>query len=196
MTFDSQRVENTLWFDFGVSPDLAGLNTLADDLIAWWGASYAPLVSSGVQLREVVCTDQSSPTGPQVTVAPAVGLFGANTSPPKPSNVSVTVSFRTALRGRSYRGRNYIVGLTNDTMTLNTLNVGFIGDAIDAYAALLPAGAAGITPQWVVASRFSGVDAQHHAIPRVTGIATPIETVTIVDAIVDSQRRRLPGRGN
>ena len=48
---------------------------------------------------------------------------------------------------------------------------------------------------WVVASRFSGVDAEGDPIPRAAGITTPITTVLIVDNLVDSQRRRLSGRG-
>jgi hypothetical protein len=46
-----------------------------------------------------------------------------------------------------------------------------------------------------VASRFSGVDSNGKPIPRSEGIGTPITSVTVVDPIIDNQRRRLPGRG-
>jgi len=47
----------------------------------------------------------------------------------------------------------------------------------------------------VVVSRFSGVDADGHPIPRTTGVSTLVASVAIVDPVIDSQRRRLPGRG-
>jgi len=46
-----------------------------------------------------------------------------------------------------------------------------------------------------VASRFSGVDGDGKPIPRTAGVVTPISNVIVVDRVLDSQRRRLPGRG-
>lgn len=195
MLFSSQKIENTLWFDLGVTPAPTDMLALANGLSSWWINEYAPLVSIGVQLREVVVTDMSSATGPQVSFSPATPAFGANTSAVKPSNAAATVSFRTASRGRSFRGRNYIPGLTQDTLNGDTLQTAFMNDAVDAYEQLLPAGTAEIVGTWVIASRFHGVDSDKKPIPRTTGIATPVTSVVIVDNVVDSQRRRLPGRG-
>jgi hypothetical protein len=195
MLFASQKIENTLWFDLGVTPGPTDMLALANGLVSWWINDYAPLVSIGVQLREVVVTDESSATGPQVSFSPTTPAFGANTSAVKPSNAAATISFRTGSRGRSFRGRNYIPGLTQDTLSGNTLQNAFMDDAIAAYEQLLPGGTAEFPGTWVVASRFHGVDADKKPIPRTTGIATPITNVVIVDNTVDSQRRRLPGRG-
>jgi hypothetical protein len=65
---------------------------------------------------------------------------------------------------------------------------------VDAYSLLLDFGQ-DIGASWVVVSRFSGVDANGDPIPRAAGVTTPITSVLVVDNIVDSQRRRLPGRG-
>lgn len=195
MLFSSQKIENTLWFDLGVTPAPTDMNALANGLASWWVNDYSPLVSIGVQLREVVVTDMSSATGPQVSFTPVTPAFGLNTSAVKPSNAAAVVSFRTASRGRSFRGRNYIPGLTQDTLAGDTLQTAFIADAIEAYEQLLPGGTAEFPGTWVVASRFHGVDSDGHPIPRTTGIATPVTNVVIVDNVVDSQRRRLPGRG-
>jgi len=49
---------------------------------------------------------------------------------------------------------------------------------------------------WVVVSRFSGVDPDTgKPIPREAGVATPVLAPLVTDLTVDSQRRRLPGRG-
>lgn len=196
MTLDSQQVENTLWVEFPAAPSAADLLTLANDIDSWWEGSYAPLVSDGVQLREVVVTDMTTASSGQVSVAPAVAAFGGQSSPDLPSNASLTVSFRTALRGRSFRGRNYLVGLTEDTNTGNIVNSPFIALVIAAYEELLSGGGALSAGEWVVASRFSGVDVNGNPIPRAAGVTTPIISVVVVDNVIDSQRRRLPGRGN
>lgn len=196
MTLDLQQVENTLWFVFQDPIDEAILTTLNNDLLGWWVDHYAPLVSQQLQLREIVCTDMSSSTGPQVTLAAPPGTVGELTVDAEPNNVSLTVSFRTANRGRSFRGRNYLVGITADVLVNNTFTSVYVSSVTDAYAALLPAGGVLSDARWVVASRFSGIDSNGDPIPRVTGIATPITAVVVVDSIVDSQRRRLPKRGN
>lgn len=195
MLYDSQKVENTLWFDLGAAPTATVMEALAGGLLSWWTNFYAPLCQVGVQLREVCITDMSSATGPQIIEAATTGNFGLNTSPPKPSSAALTVSFRTAARGRSFRGRNYVVGLTQDSLNLNTVTDAFANACVTAYSALLPSGTAEHPGVWVVASRFHGIGADKKPIPRTTGIATPIIAVSVVDKTVDSQRRRLPGRG-
>jgi hypothetical protein len=44
-------------------------------------------------------------------------------------------------------------------------------------------------------SRYSGIGTDGKPIPRTEGIATPVTQVVITDHTIDSQRRRLPGRG-
>jgi hypothetical protein len=124
-----------------------------------------------------------------------VPAFGDLNDAPLPNNVTLTVSFRTANRGRSFRGRNYVVGLGETQVAGNTVAPSVITAFDGIYSQLLASPVAAIAT-WVVVSRFSGVDpVTKEPIPRVTGIATPITSVTVVDNVVDSQRRRLPKRG-
>jgi hypothetical protein len=195
MQQDSQKIENTLYFK-GTSLDVPTATTLATALIDWWTANIAPKTHVSLILSSVVITDLSSATGFQVGVAPTTSTHGLITgSDEMPNNVVATISFRTGSRGRSFRGRNYIAGLTNGQITANTLTSTAITDFLDAYNALL-AVATAQDVVWVVASRFSGVDpVTHKPIPRTTGITTEITNVLFADDTVDSQRRRLPGRG-
>jgi len=195
MTWDLQEVENTLYFDFGDTPTVGGMVTLMNDLFDWWTTNMAPLIFGGVQLREIVVTDISSATGPQVSFTPPIAEFGSASGASLPNNVSFTVSFRTASRGRSFRGRNYVVGLTEGAVVGNTVDTAVVNAYIAAYAELKnsPILDDGV---WSVVSRFSGVNpTTGKPIPRTTGIATPITSVIVVDSTIDSQRRRLPGRG-
>lgn len=195
MTQDSQKVENTLYFR-GDTLDVGVATTLAENLIAWWAEFYSPRVATAVKLNEVVITDLSSDTGFQVTLAPTVLTTGGiTTAEGEPNNVTLAVSFRTASRGRSFRGRNYIVGLTTDQIAQNRMTDEFVTIWQNVYNALL-AVATDSAVVWVVVSRFHGVESiTHDPIPRITGITTDVTNVVITDNIVDSQRRRLPGRG-
>jgi len=188
MTWDAQLCENTLYFEFGSPPDVAALTGLGAALEAWWIDNYKPKANSNVQLREIFMTDLTTDSGPTVSRSPASLVIGDNTSEALPNNVTCSVSFRSGLRGRSFRGRNYFVGLSDDQVSHNTLTSVFIEDIVAAYTALI-ATAGSVSADWVVVSRF------HNKLPRTTGVATPIISVTVVDSTVDSARRRLPGRG-
>jgi hypothetical protein len=195
MTANGQKVENTIWAEFPSPPAAADLTSLINACESWWVAEYATNVSSGVQLREISATSMDSATAPQVSLAPVSPTFGASTANIVPGNVTLTVSFRTALRGRSFRGRNYIVGLTEDQIAGNQAVAGITSLWAGHYTALIAA-IAGAGFEWVVVSRFSGVDpVTHDPIPRAAGITTPVISVVVVDDNLDSQRRRLTGRG-
>lgn len=196
MTCDLQQVENTLWFDLGAVPTAPAMSDLLDALLDWWNSEIAPLVNVDVQLRELVATDMSTISGPQVSLTPDTGGLGLLSEELLPNNVSLTVSFRTGFRGRSFRGRNYVIGLSRTQINGSTVLEAVVDGFQAAYTALIAAAVTG-GATWVVASRFSGVNpTTGKPIPRAEGIATPVTTVVVVDAFVDSQRRRLPTRGD
>lgn len=194
MRLAGQSIENTLYFQFASGPSPAELSALGGDILDWWVASYGGLVTSNVQLIEVNCTDLTSATGPQVAT-PATDTFGTGGTSTLSNNVALCVSFRTANRGRSFRGRNYISGIsTTQLVDSNTFEVSYAEAVHDAYNGLNSA--LSVSADWVVVSRFSGKSGTPpRPTPRVAGIATLVTAVVIVDRTVDSMRRRLPGRG-
>lgn len=194
-TYHGQKVENTLWFLGDDPPDVANMTSLGASLVDWWSGGLQTLQNLAVSLREIVITDMTSNTGPQVTYIGALPLDGDVTEEALPQNDTLCISFRTDNRGRSFRGRNFFVGLSRTQYIDNDATSGFIDSYTLAYEGLLGGGAtAGWN--WVVASRFSGIDpTTSKPIPRVAGITTLITAVTVVDTTLDSQRRRLPGRG-
>lgn len=195
MLQDGQRIENTLYFSKSAGWASADALDLGSTLVDWWNTNIKPLVSSSVEMNEIVITDLSSATGFQVTSAPIATMVGARTDEPMSNGTSVAISFRTASRGRSFRGRNYIVGLTIDQVFANTVTQETLDDYVAAYG-LLRSGVAGDTGSvWSVVSRFSGIDSAGDPIPRTTGLHTPILSELFTDNIIDFQRRRLPSRG-
>lgn len=188
MIVSGQNVENTLWFEFAGPPTTEQMLGLGADLLSWWANQIAPLVSQAVSVTEVYLSDFTSLNGASATVTPLGPLNGQRSSPVMPNNVSLTVSFRTPFRGRSFRGRNYVVGLTEDQIEASSVTAPTGNAFSSAYQELL-AVAANNGAQWVVVSRFT------NGAPRPIGLTTPVQSPVVTDLVIDSQRRRLPGRG-
>jgi len=195
MTFDGQKVENTVYIENEAAWDGDSLTELVTESQNWWGTNYSGITSNITHLAEVIATDLTSETSSQASIDGG-GFTGTVSGLSLPGNCSVAVSFRTASRGRSFRGRNYIVGIPESKLEgTSIVTTTYATEVTDAYQAFLDTVAtAGWT--WVALSRFSGVNPTTHApIPRTAGVMTPITNVIMVDRTIDSQRRRLPGRG-
>lgn len=185
---DSQHVENTLYYGLSTTVTLADLQALAADVAAVMVSSVMPLLSSFLTLNEIVVTDLSSSTGDQVSYNTGLPLAGSQTGDYLPANVAFAIGFKTTVRGRSYRGRNYVVGLVESQANGNHIDATTRTNLVNAWQDL---GAAGVPDAWthVVVSRFTA------GAPRVTGVATVVTEYVTYDDVFDSQRRRLPGRG-
>lgn len=183
-----QRVENTLYFS-GASPIPAdAYGDLLELIRAWWTAYPRDLLSDQLILRELYLTDLSSATGGTYTLAISGDPGGPVAADPLPGSIAMCVSFRTANRGRSFRGRNYVCGFGENQVSGNTFLPSLVAAMGTAYNQLLTT--MGTTSFfWAVVSRYS------NGAPRTTGIATPVTAAIVVDGYVDSQRRRLAGRG-
>lgn len=188
-TLDGQQVENALWFAFDGTPTAGQLATLAEELWNWWDDQLSTQLSTGIVLREVYCTDQTSASGTAYSFSALPNPAGKANSNAAPNNVSLCVTHRTAARGRSFRGRTYVVGLQSASITQNTvatLTTNSVSAAFDA----LRDGTTISEGVFSICSRFSG------NAPRLSGVLTPVVDSVLRDLQVDSQRRRLPGRGN
>lgn len=195
MQLDGQRVENTLYFHRDSGWELEDALSLGADLVTWWGTNYAARLTANLSLTEVFITDLSDPNSFGVSVLPEEATVGGSGLDYLPNNVAMCISFRTAGRGRSNRGRNYIPGIVRSDVVNNQIGSDWTEDLVGAYEELFTV-ATSHDATWNVVSRFSGVDPDTgKPIPRTTGITTPVTTPIFVDNFVDSQRRRLPGRG-
>ena len=189
-TWNGQICQNVLHYlvDEGVDPTIqAGIGA---DLAAWFDDSMQPLVVDTLSLIEVRLSDLTSEFAPGASWSgglPLVGSLAGGLS--MPNNVSIVMTKRTDFRGRSFRGRIYHVGLSENQVTANNIVPATLTSLLAAYAELMTVTVGAETYPLCVVSRYQGGE------PRVTGIATPVTAITS-DGIVDSQRRRLPGRGS
>lgn len=188
--WNGQQVAQTFWFTSATSPiTQAMLIALATHVCNNWNASMLTAQSTGYALQRVTATRQNSSNDIQGVFTPSSPIPGTGGSPSVPLNCCWVFTYRTALRGRNYRGRGYQPGLINSILTnpgegnLATL-VGLAGNYVNWF---ITSGLAGWT--WQVVSHWLNKS------PRALGVYTPVTSVG-VNAQLDSQRRRLIGRGS
>lgn len=186
---DGQQCENTMYFESvggALTPTL--LQLIAEDVMANWISELQPLKSSTCTFTEVFAFDLSTEGSFGFTAIPGAPVSGEAGAPPLPNNVSLAVSFRSAFRGRSGRGRNYWYGLVEDQFAGNNATTAIQTAILAGYDTLV---GSALTNGFVhvVASRFT------NNAPRLVGAIFPVQAITITDSTLDSQRRRLPGRG-
>lgn len=187
-TIGGQVVVITLGWKKGapiIPDDLDALNAALDD---WVSTHLFNVYSDDMSAIKAVSTDLTSESAPSRDRVFSPSIPGAQTGANVPQNVAAVISFITGQRGRSYRGRNYIPGIPVDAQpTTGVMTSTFANGILTAYAGLADVeSATGLTH--AVLSRF------HNKAPRTTGVATPV-TGYVVNFNLDSQRRRLPGRG-
>lgn len=165
---------------------LVNQGELAAFMKGWYTDHFKTLQSTDCSLVKIITKDLTSETGLGLEYTTGLPIAGTHASPILPTNVTAAVKFTTGLGGRSYRGRNFIVGMPEDSVSGNTIDAGIITQLTAAYGELISA----MLADWefVVASFY------HNNAWRVSGVATPVTGVSC-DPYVDSQRRRLTGRG-
>lgn len=161
--------------------DATSLGLLAIAFRDWWVNQYRSMCSVQVSLTEVTATDVSVPNGAQFTLNVSPPSPGQLAGAPAPQNATQTISWRSGFSGRRNRGRSYTVGLNEgDAGDLDTIN-GTRTNGLAAIAAQLISSILAAGWELVVASY--------------TWNQTRPILSAIVDNVVDSMRRRLPGRG-
>lgn len=189
MTLDSQQIENVLYFrTVGLPVTTSLLSVLGNAVTDWWTSNIVNLVSDALTLREVYITDLTTQTAQTLTFTTGLPVNGAITEEVLPNSIAGCVSFRTLSRGRSGRGRNYVPGLTDNNVVGNNIVSAWRTAIIQAYEVLMEFDD---TYDWnwgVLSRQLNGAD-------RAAGLFNQIVSVVMTDLTIDSQRRRLPGRG-
>jgi hypothetical protein len=171
----------------GWDPDALG--DLGEALLAWENDTAKAQRSQEITCIGVECRDLSIQNSFVVTVAAIPPIAGTRGSPVLPANVTLAVSLRTPFAGRSFRGRTYWIGLSEGSVQGDFVIPAVAQGILAAVRELVEDVPQALNAQLAVVSRYS------NGAPRGVGIATPVTAVTLVDARVDTQRRRLVGVG-
>lgn len=183
--YGSQPLANVFCVQFTVPPSAEGMSDTLDLVTEWFSTTYAPLCHLGWSLTGLRARDLSTQDGIVVEAAPS-GVVGQLSGTPLPSSIAMCLSLRSALAGRSRRGRIYLSGLTAvhlEGSNQNLFTTAAIAARISAVETLRSNLDTGGT-DWVIVSRFSlGVE-------RTTALVTPVTSIISTDPTVDSQRGR------
>lgn len=157
-------------------------NTLGSAIKAAFsaGGAWNTQVGTSVTLANVGIRDVSAPNRPEFLDAGAA-VAGTAAGNLAPLNTAICVTLRTALAGRSFRGRTYLSGLTTAAVSTGGLITGPVQAAAKAWVDAVDAamGANGF-PMAVIS--------------RTRNVANDVTLTQTRDALWDTQRRRtIPG---
>lgn len=185
-TEEGQVVENVYHVLGTAEWDATSLDALTADFETWETANARLDRGDAVILIEVTAVALFTQDGP--LFVSSVSIQGSVAHTLLPNNVSIALKWGTGIRGRSFRGRTYWIGLTEnmrDTADTNKLGIDAITEIKARGDALL------ITP-FANGGKLAVVSYQHDCAWRSSGLATPIINCGFTDHVFDSQRRRLP----
>lgn len=162
------------------------MSLLAGYFKSWFDSNKKASTASTCSLQLIRVTDLTTETSPGIEYTTGLPIAGTSADPGAPSNVTLAVKWTTGLRGRSYRGRTYIPGMTASVFTGNTISGGNATALTTIYAGLIT----NMLAPWELVV----VSLMHDGAWRSVATVTPISGAS-VDIYADSQRRRLTGRG-
>lgn len=187
---DGQHIENRFTIDVLTTPTPTIVDDVANLVNVWAQDTYFDLLPHNVSLNSVVATDLSVLDGTQVTISPTSAFVGAVAANALANEVSLAISLRSTSRGRSARGRSYVLALPSDEVAGNFVAAGWAAALVTAFDTLRTRiNTAGWA--WSIVSYRSG------GVPRPGGpVYFVVSSVLVTDLVVDSMRRRKPGVGS
>lgn len=187
-TYQLQACENVIHFKKGSPVEEADFDVIGNNIVTAWDANIKPAMGSDLSLDSIKFTDLTSETGPTKVYTSGLPSAGTMVSfHSLPSNVTVVASLKSIKRGRSYQGRFYHIGLDETHVDGNYVNLPMRATILLFLETVMGESA-------VEGYDLSIVSYYHNNAPRISAEVTPVATI-FVGGTLDSQRRRLPGRG-
>lgn len=182
VTRDQRRLINTFHAatDDGSPIVASDLTTLTDLFADWWDEVYRLRCQNLISGFSVTATKQDPADPLQETVA--LTTNGSSTATGvTPASATAAVSWRTGLAGRKYRGRYYHFNMPLANLTTADTIIGaFVADLGAVALSLI--------------TRYIGTGLLPVVFHRSTNTYTQI-LASVVENLLDSQRRRLANRG-
>jgi hypothetical protein len=191
-TKSGQQCENVFYVDSTTMQASDALEDIADLVDAWVHSDYLPILPNEVTFVGTKCTDMTTSTSPAFFKA-ATGAITGTGGAGMPNNVTIAVHKTSAGRGRSASGRVYPIGVpTQHQSGVNNIAQVAATEFCVAFRALRDdVNASTLGGMFLTLVSFFTANA-----PRATGVMFHIVDFVCRDLVLDSQRRRLPGRGN
>lgn len=187
-TMGGQEMINTHYGQMDGGYALADIENLADDVDAWVGSIWLSEMPSNFHYDSTTVRGLNSSIDLEATNSDSAGngALGASTFS---NNASLAVSRRSAFTGRGARGRIYIPppapSRLSDDNHINSDFAAWLVAALDGLDDVISG--AGFVP--VIVHRVAA------GVPLTEAVVFTLIEWVVVDLVIDSMRRRLPGRG-
>ena len=188
-TKELQRIENRFHINCFHEPTLTDIQDVNALMVNQLGSLWAPNLPVDVTINSVFYRSLQDANAIQLEVPFSPGIQGQDAGLPAANQNTICISLRTGAAGRSARGRLYWLGLSESQYSINTMEPASLPAIVGAVESLRAAIAASSRALTIVSYVANGV-------PRPGGpVYFVVTNVLAVDAILDSQRRRMPGHG-
>lgn len=189
----SELVENIFYVKTAATVTLAMLEEVAGIVAAWVASDQLPNCNGGYVADRVVATDQTTSPGFQfINVDNQGNAGGLSGSSALPQNCSFAVHRNTGLSGKAAKSRVYwpCLQVSQETAPgiLSATTANAFVDAMEALRIALEAGA-------LTTYTFGYISRVLNGVLRAAGLFVAVTGHSYTDLFMDSQRRRLPGRG-
>jgi hypothetical protein len=188
-TLYSQRIENVFNVRSGGGLAVADADRIQTVFSTWWNTNARPQVSISTSLVLMVFDALDAAASLHKEYTTGWTAVGSNGSAALPGGSTTSIKLATGTRGRSYRGRIYWPGLPAANVTAGLISTAYRDALATAVNALRTSLAADVASDKLVVVSYCA-----NGVWRTTGVATEITSAS-GHTLVDSQRRRLIGRG-
>lgn len=188
-----ELAENIFYVETDATVTSAMLEEVAGITANWVASDQLPLLNSGYIADRVVCTDQTASPGLQfINIDNQGNPGGLSGSAALPQNCTFAVHRNTGLSGKGAKSRIYWPGLQQNQTTapgeVSATTANAFVDACESLRTALEAGTEAGYTYGYISRVLNGVE-------RTNGLFVPVIGHSYTDLHMDSQRRRLPGRG-
>lgn len=158
------------------------LAVVAQTFWTWAGGALKAIAGPHINFDSIEVTDKAAAGGASGSYAIPQPAPGIDTTNGAPGNAALVITWLSGYTGRSHRGRSFTFGMTQLRQIGSLVTSGYVS-SVSALASTI----ANFTGTGAVPLIFSIASRKHLYL---TGVLT-----WVVNAFVDSQRRRLMGRG-
>jgi hypothetical protein len=182
MSQNGVKMENVWNVDAGAAVTPTILTNITGAFDSWLTTNYSIVSNASLKYEQWVVTDISVANGAQVIFVPTT-TNGASAATEAAGNAAFVASLRTAHTGRNFRGRTYVAGLNQASLTdAQHASAAFAAGVNNAFGVLL-GNLLTLGYKLCVLSRFL-----NNAL-RAIGLLTEIVSI-VTDTKIDSQQRR------
>lgn len=165
--------------------DLLAMNDLALQLRNWWNTEIENLVHPATRLERIRLRNISSANGAVLDYTTGLPITGSGSAAGTPNNVSFSLKKNTGLAGKSFRGRVYLLGLTEAAVNGNFLDAAVANLFVDAFNEALILVGAEDTYAMALVSKYS------NNAPRASALVNNVSSFSYSDLRIDTRRDRL-----